>query len=278
MASSRRTLVLFLALSSFHLFLMSVQVQARSGMPLIQAAAFSVFAGIQHATAGVSDAVRSFWSNYLALQGVAAENEALRQRILALEGQVQAEAAIASQTRDLEQLLNLQESLIPPTLAARVIAGDAAPGAFTITINRGAADGVEPDMVVIGYEGVVGRVINRPTAHAAQIQLLIGHNAGVGAMTEQSGAVGPVRGGAGKPPLAMDYIDVLKDVRVGERVLTSGLDGIFPRGYVIGTVVRAVKGSGDYSDIAIEPAVDFSNIQVVLVILSRPARSDGGGS
>jgi len=75
--------------------------------------------------------------------------------------------------------------------------------------------------------------------------------------------------------LSMDYVDVLSDVKVGERVLTSGLDGIFPRGYVIGTVVRAVKGSGNYSDIAIQPAVDFSNIQYVLVIVSRPPGRDG---
>jgi rod shape-determining protein MreC len=123
---------------------------------------------------------------------------------------------------------------------------------------------------------VVGRVINRPTPHAAQVQLLISHNAGAGAITEQSGAVGPVRGGAGNPPLEMDYVDLLKEVKVGERVLTSGLDGIFPRGFLIGTVERAVKGSGVYSEIAVRPATDFSDIHVVLVILARPARLDGG--
>lgn len=278
MGSTRRTLVLFLVLSAGHLLLMSVQVQARSGMPIIQAAAFGVFAGVQHVTAGIADMGRSFWSNYVALRGVVADNDALQKHVLALEGQVQAQAAIASQARDLERLLNLQQSLVAPTLAARVIAGDPAPGAFTITIDRGSADGVEPNMAVIGHAGVIGRVINRPTAHAAQVQLLVGHSAGAGAVTEQSEAVGPVRGGAGNPPLEMDFVDVLRDVRVGERVLTSGLDGIFPRGFVIGTVERAVKGSGTgtYSEVAIRPAVDFRNIQVVLVILAKPARAEGG--
>ena len=276
MRKSRRTLVLFLTLSVAHLLLMSVQVQARSGMPLIQAAAFGVFGGVQRVTAGIADNIHSFWSDWVALRGVAAENDALHKRVLALEGQVQAEAALVRQTRALERLLNLQESVIPPTLAARVIAGDASPGALTITIDRGADDGIEPDMAVIGHEGLIGRVINRPTAHAAQVQLLIGHNAGVGAITEQSGAVGPVRGGAGEPPLEMEYVDVLKDVVVGERVMTSGLDGIFPRGYLIGTVARAIKGRGEYSEIAVDPAVDFSNIQVVLVILARPPGTDGG--
>ena len=82
MASSRRTLVLFLVLSFAHLLLMSVQVQARSGLPLIQATAFSLFAAVQHATSSVADAGQSFWSNYLALRGVAAENDALHKRVL----------------------------------------------------------------------------------------------------------------------------------------------------------------------------------------------------
>jgi rod shape-determining protein MreC len=276
LASTRRTLILFLVLSFGHLLLVSAQVQAQSGMPLIQAAAFGVFSGFQRVTAGISDGVRSFWSNYLALKGAVAENDELRKQVLALEGTVQAQAAFASQTHDLEALLNLRQTLVAPTLAARVIAGGAAPGAFNVTIDRGSADGVETDMAVIGHNGVVGRVINRPTAHAAQVQLLIGHNAGAGAITEESEAVGPVRGRSSNPPLEMKYVDLLKQVRVGERVLTSGLDGIFPRGFVIGTVVRAVRGSGEYSEVAIQPAVDFSSLHVVLVLLTRPGVVEGG--
>ena len=94
MASSRRTLVLFLVLSCAHLLLMSVQVQARSGLPLIQAAAFGMFAAVQQGTSAIADAGQSFWSNYLALRGVAAENDALKRRVLELEGHMQAQAAI----------------------------------------------------------------------------------------------------------------------------------------------------------------------------------------
>lgn len=278
MASSRRTFALFLLLSFGHVLLISVQVQSRSGLPLLQSAAFGVFASIQHLTSGVADFGRSLWSNYVALRGVAAQNDALQKRVLELEGLVQAQAAIVSQTQELEDLLRLQRSLVVPTLAARVIAGDPAPGANIITIDRGSADGVEPDMAVIGHLGVVGRVLGRPTAHAAQIQLLIGRQAAAAAVTEKSIAAGVVQGGAGTPPLEMNFVDLLRDVEVGERVLTSGLDGIFPRGFLIGTVERAVRGSGVYSDLRIQPAVDFSRIDVVLVVLARPARASGLGS
>ena len=115
----------------------------------------------------------------------------------------------------------------------------------------------------------------RPGQRSSHNELGAQH-AGAGAITEQSGAVGPVRGGAGRPPLEMEYVDLLKDVKIGERVLTSGLDGVFPRGFLIGTVERAVKGSGVYSDLAIRPATDFADIHVVLVILARPAKLEGG--
>lgn len=275
MTSPRRTLALFVALSFVHVLLMSVQVQSQSGIPLVQAAAFRVFAVVQHGTSGLADFWRSQWSQYVALQGVAAENEALQRRVLELEGQVQAQAAIASRTQDLERLLDLQQSLVPPTIAARVIAGNAAPGANMITIDRGSAVGVEADMAVIGHQGVIGRIFGRPTAHAAQVQLLIGRQAAAAALTESSGAAGVVQGGAGDPPLEMQYVDVLHDVAVGERVLTSGLDGIYPRGFLIGTVVRATRGSGVYSDLRVRPAVDFARIDVVLVVLERPTREGG---
>ena len=269
MESFRRTFVFFLALSFLHVLLISAQVQTRSGMPIIKAAAFGVFATMQHLTSGVADLGHSFWANYIALRGVAAENDQLKKRVLELEGIAQAQAAIVSQTNELEDLLRLQQSLVAPTLAARVIAGDPAPGADMITIDRGSADGVEPDMAVVGHQGVIGRVFNRPTAHAAHVQLLKGRLAAAAAVTEQSLAAGVVQGGAGEPPLEMNFVDVLRDIQVGERVLTSGLDGIYPRGFLIGTVERAVKGSGFYSDLRVRPAVDFRRLDVVLVVMVK---------
>jgi rod shape-determining protein MreC len=274
LASFRRTFALFLLLSFGHVLLISVQVQSKSGLPIVQSAAFGVFASVQHATSAIADMGRSVWANYIALRGVAAENDALEKRVLELEGLVQAQGAIVSQTQELEGLLRLQQSLVAPTLAARVMAGDPAPGAHLITIDRGSADGVEADMAVIGHLGVIGRVLGHPTAHAAQVQLIVGRQAAVAGVTERSLAAGVVQGGAGTPPLEMSFVDVLRDVEVGERVLTSGLDGIFPRGFLIGTVTRAVRGSGVYSDLAVQPAVDFSRINVVLVVLARPARVD----
>jgi rod shape-determining protein MreC len=277
LALHRRTLLLFLGLSLGHLLLISAQVQSNNGLPVVEAVAFGVFARVQQITASGADAVRSLWSNYVALHGVQRDNDDLRRRVLELEAQVQQQQAAASERQGLEAALALERTLPARTLAARVIAGDPSPGSLTITIDRGTADGIAPDMAVIAARGVVGRVINRPAAHAAQVQLLTGRNAAAGALLERTGAGGIVVGGAANPPLAMNYVSNLADVRPGDRVVTSGQDGIFPRGFLIGTVERADRGSGLYREIVVRPAVDYSHIDIVLVMLARPAKAGGGG-
>ena len=275
----RRTVVLLFTFSLGHVLIISAQVQSRSGVPVIQAVGFGVFAGIQHATGSVADAVRSLWTNYVALHGAAKENDDLRRRIVELEGQLQQLQAVGSTTRALEDALGLQRSLTVPTRVARVIAGDPSPGApiATVTIDRGADDGISTDMAVMSAEGVVGRIINRPTSHAAQVQLLVDRTAAAGAVLERTSTGGIVRG-VGSPPLQMNYVSNLADVQPNERVLTSGQDGIFPRGFVIGTVERADRGRDLYREITVRPAVDFSHLDVVIVVLIRPVKPGGGSS
>ncbi len=265
----RRTLFLLAVLCLGHVLLISAQVQSKSGLPVIESVAFGAFAKAQGGTVAVSDGLRGLWSHYLALRGVAAENESLRRQVLELQGQLQQEQAIASNSRALEAMLNLQESVEAPTLAARVIAGSPAPGSLTVTIDRGSADGVTADMAVIAGSGVVGRIINQPAPHAAQVQLLIGRNAAAAVTLERTGAGGLVLGGSSDLLLSMDYVSNQADIQIGEKVVTSGQDGIFPPGFLVGFVQRSEKGV-NYRLVKVKPAVEFSHIELVLVVLSKP--------
>jgi rod shape-determining protein MreC len=271
----RRTVTLLFIISLGHLLLISAQVQSRSGLPLIRSLAFNAFAHVQQVTGGAADAGRSLWSNYVALRGVAKDNDDLRRRVVDLEGQLQQQQAIGSVTKALEEALALQRSLTVPTRAARVIAGDPSPGSLTITIDRGADDGIGPDMAVVASSGVVGRVINRPAAHASQVQLLVGRSAAAGALIERTGTGGLVIGGVSGPGMQMTYVSNLAEVMAGDRVITSGQDGIYPRGFTIGTVERSERGHDLYRDITVRPAVDFSHIDIVIVVLAKPPRARG---
>ena len=263
----RRQLASLLLLTCLgHVLLISAQVQSQSGLPVLETAAFGAFARIQGLLAGGADAGQGVWSHYFALRGAARDNEALRQRVLQLEWEVQEQRALANQARALEDALGLKQRQQAPTLAARVIAGNPSPDVMTVTIDRGTADGVAPDMAVIGPGGVVGRVIGPMAPHAARVQLLVDRNAGVAVTFEHSGAGGMVVGGAEALPLRAELFPLAADIQPGERVESSGQDGIYPPGFLVGTVER-VSGAGAEREVIVKPAVDFSHIGVVLIVL-----------
>ncbi len=272
----RRTGVLLLAISTGHLILISVQVQSKSGVPVFQAVTFGTFARVQGATASTLYGIRHFWGSYVWLRGVRSENETLRHEVADLQVRLQEERALAARATRLQELLNLRTSTSVPTIAAEVIAGNPNPGMLTITIGRGSADGVQTDMAVINPAGIVGRIIGTPAAHAARVQLLIDRNAGAGAFTERTHAGGMVAGADKDPPLIMDLVSNLADVKPGDVVVASGVDGIYPKGFVIGRVETSERGAGLYRSITVRPAVDFSSLEEVLVVLvpPRPATPD----
>jgi rod shape-determining protein MreC len=272
----RQTFTLFAVICVGHVLLISAQVQSASGLPVLQSIAFGALARFQTATGAVADSGRGLWTNYVAVSGAARESEALRRRVLDLETELQRQRALADRAMALESALGLRAEVPAPTLAARVIAGSPAPGSSRVMIDRGRRDGIRPDLAVIGELGVVGRVISPVASGAATVQLLVGQDAGAGVTLERSGAGGIVLGGGNAAPLRIAYVPRLADVQPGERVLTSGQDGIYPAGFLVGTVDEVLDAGTAERQILVRPAVDFSHIDLVLVVLS-PAPDTGRG-
>jgi rod shape-determining protein MreC len=268
----RRTGVLLFVVMMLQIILISVQVQSKSGVPVLQAVTFGVFSRLQGGTSAVIHGSRGFWGNYIALRGVRAENEALHKRVAELEVRLQEQRALAARSVGLQALLDLQTSMALPTIAAEVIGGNPNPGMRTITIGRGTADGVKADMAVMAPTGIVGRIVGTPAAHAARVQLLIDRSAAAGAVIERTRAGGMVVGmEKDASRLAMELVSNLADVKPGDAVVASGADGIFPKGFLIGHVEATERGPQLYRSIVVLPAVDFSNLDEVLVVLV-PAR------
>ena len=250
-------------------------MQSGRGQSALNSATLGTMATLQGGVAGLTDGIGRIWTNYFGLVGASRENEALRNRVLELEGKLQAEQARSERASALEGLLNLQQSIVAPTLAARVIAGNPKPGALPVTIDRGKSDGVTANMAVITGRGVVGRVIGAPSAHAARVQLLAGESAAAGAVIERTTTAGMVQGGYADGKLRMEFVSSAAPIVVGDRVVTSGQDGIYPQGFLIGHVSE-VNGTGKTREIVVVPAVDFSYIEVVLVVLARPGTPPDG--
>jgi len=250
--------------------LVSWQVQTRGGVRVLQAAAFGVFSRVQFATASVVTGTRNVWGNYVGLRKVHAENQALKQRVADLEVKLQEEHGLASRSQSLEALMGLKSSANLPTLAAEVIAGNPDPTMRTVMINRGTAEGVQADMAVIAPAGIVGRVIGPVGRHAARVQLIIDRNAAAGGVTERARAGGMITGAEANPPLLMDLVSNFADVKAGDVVIASGIDGIYPKGYRIGVVQTSERAGGLYRAITVQPSVDFTSLEEVLVVLVPP--------
>jgi len=262
--SRRRTWLLFLAVTFGQVVLISAQVNTRSGVRLLSAITFGAFSRVQRAATGVLGNATGAWSRYVDLRGVQAENERLRREVVDLGVQLQQERALARRGQRLELLLKLRSAMAQPTLAADVIAGDATSYFRTVTINRGTNDGVRRDLAVIAPAGVVGRVVGDPSRVTARVQLLIDRTAGAGALVERTRAGGVVVGDG--EALRMEYVSPLAEVAVNDVVVSSGLDGIYPKGFVIGRVT-AIAGVGAARRITVRPSVDFSSLEEVLVVV-----------
>ena len=272
----KRTGWIFFAAMMAQILLVSAQVQTKGGVRVLQAVTFEVFSRIEFATASVVNGTRNAWGNYVGLRGVKAENDSLKKRVAELEVQLQQEHGLASRSAGLQALLDLKTQATLPTMAAEVIAGNADPVIRTLTINRGSADGITADMAVIAPGGVVGRIIAPVAQHAARVQLLIDRNAAAGALFERTRSGGVVVGADANPPLRMELVSNLADVKAGDAIIASGVDGIYPKGYLIGHAEQVERGTGLYWTITVRPGVDFSGLEEVLVVLTppRPATAD----
>ena len=271
----QRTAVLFIAVVLGHIILISAQVTSRSGVPILEVVTFGAFAEVQRGAAGLTGSIRDAWNGYGDLRGVRAENEELRRQLGDLQLKFQQERARAERARQLEKLLGFKQDLRVETIASGVIGASASLDFRGITIDRGSNNGVTANMAVIAPTGLVGRIVT-PTAHVSKVQLLIDRNAAAGALVERSRAQGIVIG-TGAEMLRMDFVPVTAEVKAGDTVVTSGVDGIYPKGFVIGTVEQVDNGNGIYKLIRVRPTVEFNRLEEVLVVKTPPAQAVQAG-
>jgi rod shape-determining protein MreC len=267
--SRHRSLALLAGVLLAQLLMLAVQIKRDSRGRLIRVWAISAAYPFERGGAWGFEKVRGVWRHYFALQTTERENEALRVENDALKlaiSQLQSRAAEADRLGALLSFKQLHEKV--PMLGGRVIAASAGTASRTIEIDRGERDGIRRNMAVITPDGAVGKVIEvyRDTA---QVLLLTDKDGGAGAMLVDSGTQGPV-GGTGEPTLFMKYVPTEENVAVGEKIVTSGMDKIFPRDIPIGTVME-VKTGNPFKQIRVLPAAKLDRLETVIVLLTQDA-------
>jgi rod shape-determining protein MreC len=256
---------------ALHVALISLQVTTQTGDTVFHAVVFGGVAEAQRGASGATGSLRALWDGYLDLRRVRAENESLRGEVANLRIALQQERMAAERAEALRQLLEFRDRTPLATTGADVIGTSASPEFRTVTIDKGTSDGLAANLAVLAPAGVVGR-ITLPSARASLVQLLVDRNAAAGALIERSRVQGIVVG-VGDGSLRMDFVAATGDVAAGDVVVTSGIDGLYPKGFAIGTIERVERGDGLYHVIHVRPAVDVSRLEEVLVVLAPPAEA-----
>ena len=223
-----------------------------------------VQAGLNQVIRGAADV----WGHYLYLIDTEQENRTLLENNRKLSAILAESNEVRLENERLRRLLDFKEAQELATLPARVIAEDATSWFRTITIDKGSERGVVEGMPVVVAEGVVGRVI-RSSPRFARVLLITDASSAVASLLQDNRARGISRGKGER--LVFDFVLRQEEVRVGDRVVTSGMGGVFPKGLIVGDVQSVDRQEfGLFQAIEVIPAVDFSHLEEVLVLLRRP--------
>jgi rod shape-determining protein MreC len=267
--SKERAVLVTIPLLLLQLIILSLQIEGASGTLLFKTWTLTVQAPILAASSAITGGIRHAWTGYVWTVGARAENEKLRESVRQLSLLNRSNEQARQENIRLRQLVLLNQSLPYRTLGARVIARTPSFLANVIYIDRGVKDGVKIDAPVLSGDGIVGRIV-LASGHQSQVQLITNPDASVGVMLEQARTPGVLRG-SGDIPMDLSYVNNTEQVAVGDIVLSSGLDGIFPKGLVVGKVVDSQKGKGVFRSVKVEPRVDLIRLEEVSVLLMEPS-------
>ena len=248
--------------------LLSSQVTTEAGHSALRALLIGLFSPIQRSSDAAFNAVSSVWHGYIDLRGVRKENEKLEEEVARLEQALWMERDVVASYRRLSSVLELAERIPGNPVVAEVIGVDASAWFRTITVNRGASQGVALNAPVIASGGLVGRVISMGS-DVAQIQLLTDRDCSVGALLARTRARGVVAGSgeqASPTGLTLNYVSNLEEIVEGDVIVTSGMDGIYPKGIAIGRVASVRNGPRLFKIITVEPAANLDRLEEVFIL------------
>jgi rod shape-determining protein MreC len=271
MSTARWNAILLVALLLAQLLVMAGSVRGSDGTTTLRSWLAVASAPVVRVSGSVGGTLRDGLGGARQLFGAGSRARALEAEIQQLRAELRVAREATEENRRLRRLLDMREQLAPRSIGAAVVTASHSGAANLIVIDRGARDGVRVDLPVVAWGSVVGRVVAVGGGDSV-VRLIDDSGSGVGAVVQRSRANGVVLG-LGSSLLEMRYVPRFSDVLHGDRVVTSGTDGVFPRGFGIGRVSEVHEVPDGSQRIQIEPEIDLDSIEEVLVLLEPP----GGG-
>lgn len=219
--------------------------------------------------------MRSLWTNYVDLIDVKRENLSLKQRLDKLEGKNALLAELRHENSQLRHLLAMKDELPVEGVVARVIGYDPSKWVRAVVIDRGKQSGLLVGMPVVNGKGVVGQLV-AVSPRTARVLLISDHASGVDVIIQNENRSRGVVEGSGGNSCELQYVTREEDVRVGDRLVTSGIDGVYPKGLLVGTISNFSSSMGSlFHRIEVKPVVEFDSLETVLVIVAYQLESSG---
>lgn len=271
----RRPTLLFIVVLSLLFVLMSVSSKTRyigETRTLFERTVMTLFSPVPKAVNWIGSTTSDMFHGYLDMRRAVNENLELHRKVAALTTENLKLRQSSTDLRRLRTLLGYADQLSLDTSMAQAIMLDTSGRFKSIIIDRGSKDGIEVNDAVVNANGLIGRVV-LTTKDMAKVQLVTDSNSSVGALVERTRRQGVIRGD-GRSGAEMNDVPALADVTPGDRVLTAGIDGIYPKGIPIGIVAKADQGPNLFKNILVTPSVDFGSIEEVIVIHTRKIPSD----
>jgi rod shape-determining protein MreC len=222
------------------------------------------------------DKAHGLYRRYVDLVGVREENDVLKAEMERIRGELATFAENMAELHRLRALLSLPDAELLKPLGARVIAGRIGPNAVleSVTISRGYLSGGAPGTPVITNLGVVGRVL-RASANTSTVLLLTDPGSRIAVLSQESRTPGILAGRSTRLPMEMRFVTRNYTVHPGEILITSGLDGAYPKGIPVARVLSVAPSDfSQFQNILAEPLTDIERIEEVL-LLEHPGKAAG---
>jgi len=235
----------------------------------------SIFSPIQKALYSATDAIGDFFGRIFSGSDLQAENLQLEARVAELEGQLADYTEVKAENERLKALLNFDTKTDNLEIKSAHVIGKSPGHWFNVfIIDVGMADGIKVDMPVVNGDGLVGRVV-KTGANYSRVLTIIDSLSGVSSIVERTRDTGTISGsnmaGSEEALLTLSNLPFDADLMPGDKIITSGLAGTFPKGIAVGEVVEVSQSNdGMRNEAVVKPWVDFNHLEEVMIITSEP--------
>jgi len=211
--------------------------------------------------------LKSIWNNYIYLVNIREKHTNLLERIKDLESKENDLIETRLENERLRGLLNSKKRTPVPMVLARVIAEDVSSWFKTILIDKGSKEGIKRRMAVVIPEGIVGQIIETSKT-TSRVLLIIDNNSAIDTRVQRTRAKGILQG-RGENICYLKYFSLSADIEIGDKIVSSGLGGVFPQGLLVGEIfLIEKKKAGLFQYVEVIPSVNFAKLEEMFVVLT----------